>query len=314
MLSKLAAKVSARKRSRAEIGRSDIDEGDSTAGSRSAGAIAEPDEDEPQKKRAAIESAAALTAVAAIGSALRSSVDLNAATRRGLIKQGALGQDGRGASATVDFAAAALQQAQLASSVLTPLRKYTALPKLAESVATPSSMVSRLSEVKAGVEALKQFGLHDRVCRNAAELIAEAPLFPVQSHGVPALMHAHRSRDPGVRTLCLVAPTGSGKTLAFALPIVQGLLGRTVPRLRALVILPTRDLAVQVHRVFRTLCKGTSLRVTAAVGQSDFAKERSLLAKSGGAESLAGVSVAAQLALGLIEGPIVTSEGGSSSS
>ena len=107
-----------------------------------------------------------------------------------------------------------------------------------------------------------------------------------------------------MRTLCLVAPTGSGKTLAFALPVVQGLIGRTVPRLRALVILPTRDLAVQVHRVFRTLCQGTSLRVAAAVGQSDFSRERSMLSKAGGTEELAGVSVAAQLALGLIEAPL----------
>lgn len=48
------------------------------------------------------------------------------------------------------------------------------------------------------------------------------------------------------RDLCINSPTGSGKTLAYALPIVQMLSTRTIKCLRALVVLPTRDLAVQV--------------------------------------------------------------------
>ncbi|CAI7769027.1 unnamed protein product [Closterium sp. NIES-53] len=46
--------------------------------------------------------------------------------------------------------------------------------------------------------------------------------------------------------LCVCAPTGSGKTLAYALPVVQALAGRVVRRVRAVVVLPTRDLAAQV--------------------------------------------------------------------
>lgn len=48
------------------------------------------------------------------------------------------------------------------------------------------------------------------------------------------------------RDLCVNSPTGSGKTLAYALPIVQALSTRSVKCLRALVVLPTRDLALQV--------------------------------------------------------------------
>lgn len=48
------------------------------------------------------------------------------------------------------------------------------------------------------------------------------------------------------RDLCINSPTGSGKTLAYALPIVQMLAGRGIKCLRALVVLPTRDLALQV--------------------------------------------------------------------
>lgn len=48
------------------------------------------------------------------------------------------------------------------------------------------------------------------------------------------------------RDLCINSPTGSGKTLAYALPIVQMLSTRVIKCLRALVVLPTRDLALQV--------------------------------------------------------------------
>ena len=48
------------------------------------------------------------------------------------------------------------------------------------------------------------------------------------------------------RDLCVCSPTGSGKTLSYALPIAQLLSTRVLRRLRALVVLPTRDLAIQV--------------------------------------------------------------------
>lgn len=67
-------------------------------------------------------------------------------------------------------------------------------------------------------------------------------LFPVQ------LAVWQEAIGPGSfeRDLCINSPTGSGKTLAYALPIVQMLSNRAVKCLRALVVLPTRDLALQV--------------------------------------------------------------------
>ena len=101
--------------------------------------------------------------------------------------------------------------------------------------------------------------------------------FPVQSTVVPRVLAAQACGCGG--DVLVSAPTGSGKTLAFALPVVQQLLGRVVPRLRALVLLPTRGLAVQVHKVFAALCKPTPLRVGLAVGQEGlpFEVERALL-------------------------------------
>ena len=64
------------------------------------------------------------------------------------------------------------------------------------------------------------------------------------------------------RDLCVCAPTGSGKTLAYALPLVHGLAGqKTTTRLRALVVVPTGDLAFQVARVFEPLCRAVGLKV-----------------------------------------------------
>jgi len=67
-------------------------------------------------------------------------------------------------------------------------------------------------------------------------------LFPVQTAVWTAL---HGGAFDG-HDLCINAPTGSGKTLAYALPIVAALSVRVTCRLRALVVLPTHDLAQQV--------------------------------------------------------------------
>lgn len=58
------------------------------------------------------------------------------------------------------------------------------------------------------------------------------------------------------------APTGSGKTLAYSIPIVHVLTERYVTRLRALIVLPTRDLVVQVRETMEALAKGTNLTVS----------------------------------------------------
>ena len=72
-------------------------------------------------------------------------------------------------------------------------------------------------------------------------------LFPVQRQVIPRLLSLSslysRLRPSDV---CVAAPTGSGKTLAFVLPIVASLQGRMVPRVRAIAVLPTQDLALQV--------------------------------------------------------------------
>lgn len=58
------------------------------------------------------------------------------------------------------------------------------------------------------------------------------------------------------------APTGSGKTLAYAIPLIETLSARRILRLRGLIVLPTKELVVQVRELLEVLAKGTSLQVS----------------------------------------------------
>ena len=91
------------------------------------------------------------------------------------------------------------------------------------------------------------------------------------------------------RDVCGKAKTGSGKTLAFGVPLLQrakATLDATGPRqLRrparplALVLLPTRELAVQVHDVLAPLAKKLGLRAVAVYGGADIDRQVSKLRK-----------------------------------
>ncbi|KAJ3178262.1 ATP-dependent RNA helicase dbp6 [Gaertneriomyces sp. JEL0708] len=110
-------------------------------------------------------------------------------------------------------------------------------------------------------------------------------LFPVQSTVFPKLMqtrYSSASIPPG--DVCVSAPTGSGKTLAYALPIVEAIVDRVIPRIRALVVLPTRDLASQVKTVFDMLLRGTDIRTLLVTGQTPFAAEQAQLVTQNPAE------------------------------
>ncbi|XP_036159350.1 ATP-dependent RNA helicase DDX51 isoform X2 [Myotis myotis] len=104
--------------------------------------------------------------------------------------------------------------------------------------------------------------------------------FPVQAAVIPALLEsaaqgflvARGGYQP--RDLCVSAPTGSGKTLAFVIPVVQALLQRAVCQVRALVVLPTKELAQQVSKVFNVYTDATPLRVALVTGQKSLAKEQ----------------------------------------
>lgn len=115
-------------------------------------------------------------------------------------------------------------------------------------------------------------------------------LFPVQAEVIPAILQSaqhgllvgpggHRPRD-----ICVSAPTGSGKTLAFVLPIIQVLMQRVVCEVRALAVLPTKELAQQVWKVFSMYAEGTQLRVVMLGGHKSLAAEQTSIAEVRGGQ------------------------------
>jgi superfamily II DNA/RNA helicase len=93
------------------------------------------------------------------------------------------------------------------------------------------------------------------------------------------------------RDVCGKAKTGSGKTLGFGLPMLQRIADQLtrngevqqIPggpaRPRGLVLLPTRELAVQVHDVLGPLAKAVGLRAVAVYGGADIEKQINQLKK-----------------------------------
>ena len=86
------------------------------------------------------------------------------------------------------------------------------------------------------------------------------------------------------RDLLVSAQTGSGKTVAYGLAMAETLLGTaerfefaSVPQ--ALVVAPTRELALQVQREFAWLYAATGARIVSCVGGMDPRQEQRLLAR-----------------------------------
>ena len=99
--------------------------------------------------------------------------------------------------------------------------------------------------------------LHPSLLRGVEELGFVRPT-PIQSEAIP---HALRGRD-----LLACAATGSGKTAAFLLPILHQLVDRPRGKTRALVLAPTRELALQIVADLTGLARFTGLRAAAVHG------------------------------------------------
>ncbi len=69
----------------------------------------------------------------------------------------------------------------------------------------------------------------------------------------------------------LLSPTGSGKTLAFLLPVIEAL-NPEISEIQTLIIVPSRELAIQIDQVAREM--GTGHKVNAFYGGRSFNKDR----------------------------------------
>jgi ATP-dependent RNA helicase RhlE len=125
----------------------------------------------------------------------------------------------------------------------------------------PSSAAGNALLGIAGLFMFSRLGLSAATCASLARLGYQIPT-PIQTEAIPLVLS-------GVDLLAR-AQTGTGKTAAFGLPIIErlaaarGPAGRPAPRV--LVLVPTRELAVQVHQSLSAYASGVRLRVTAIFG------------------------------------------------
>ena len=116
----------------------------------------------------------------------------------------------------------------------------------------------------ASTETFLDLGVADDVAEALTEHQIDAP-FPIQALAIPDALDG--------RDITGKAKTGSGKTLAFGIPIVQRLGEHRRSGPRALVLVPTRELANQVNGQLEWLGKVRALRVTAVYGGASMGRQ-----------------------------------------
>jgi ATP-dependent RNA helicase RhlE len=120
--------------------------------------------------------------------------------------------------------------------------------------------------------------LAEPLARAVAEMGYET-MTPIQEQAIPVVLQG--------KDVMGAAQTGTGKTAAFALPLLQRMMKHENPStsparhpVRALVLLPTRELAVQVAQQVELYAKYTNLRTTVVFGGMDM-KPQTLELKRG---------------------------------
>lgn len=98
--------------------------------------------------------------------------------------------------------------------------------------------------------------------------------FSVQSAVIPLLTDGP-DRHPG--DICISAATGSGKTLAYILPVIQHLSRLATTKLRAVIIVPTRELVRQAREVCESSAAGMNIRIGTSLGSKSLNEEQAVL-------------------------------------
>jgi ATP-dependent RNA helicase RhlE len=121
----------------------------------------------------------------------------------------------------------------------------------------------------------RELGLNKPIVRAVAESGYENPTL-VQEKTIPLVLEK--------KDIIVSAQTGTGKTAAFALPILQQLFDRQDAskkgkKIRALIISPTRELAIQIEENFQKYSKFTNLRTGIIYGGISFEPQKDMLRK-----------------------------------
>ncbi|SDH93649.1 Superfamily II DNA and RNA helicase [Pseudomonas panipatensis] len=118
-----------------------------------------------------------------------------------------------------------------------------------------------------------QFALHERLLK-ALETLSFTEPTAVQAAAIPKALEG--------RDLRVTAQTGSGKTAAFVLPLLHRLLSEDKPKsgARALIMLPTRELALQTLKEVERFAQFTFIKACLITGGEDFKVQGARLRKN----------------------------------
>ncbi len=119
------------------------------------------------------------------------------------------------------------------------------------------------------MQSFKNFDLSYEVLQGIKFLGYEIPT-PIQREAIPFLIQGE--------DIIAQAQTGTGKTASFGIPIVEKVLSK-LSKVQALIIVPTRELALQVSEEIRNLGKFKRLFVLTIYGGKPIQKQISLLKK-----------------------------------
>ena len=132
-----------------------------------------------------------------------------------------------------------------------------------EEESTQVDEVAKVSASKLDTASFEGLGLSEWICQNIATMGFRNPT-PVQAECVPAILQGH--------DVIGCAETGSGKTAAFALPILQHL-SLDPYGIFAIVLTPTRELAVQIAEQFAAFGAPIGLRQTLIIGGENMTEQ-----------------------------------------
>ncbi len=143
-----------------------------------------------------------------------------------------------------------------------PSQQFESSPALTSSSTSdvPKESTPKTSEPEGrpGRSGFEMLGLPEQIIGTLNSLGYSKPT-PIQSEAIPPLLAG--------RDLLGQAATGTGKTAAFALPVLAGLGGRPdTASPSALILVPTRELAVQVQKATQQYARGSGASVLAVFG------------------------------------------------
>lgn len=102
--------------------------------------------------------------------------------------------------------------------------------------------------------------------KTKAEILQKLHISKLNSMQEEAIATIHKNKNT-----ILLSPTGSGKTLAFLLPLIE-MLDANLEEVQALILVPSRELAIQIEQVVRAM--GSGFKVNAVYGGRPMSKDK----------------------------------------